>query len=127
MDFDPSLENNEGRRYFAKVYQPNVAEEVPIIEDLDLTKIDPNTYPRQNLYDHIIQERGFRNLMGQGQGITCLRTGFDPAQQRELQERIAREGRLKEHKMMIKELHGSALFSNFMERFKQEGSGSQGP
>jgi len=44
-----------------------------------------------------------------------------------LQERIAREGRLKEHKMMIKELHGSALFSNFMERFKQEGSGSQGP
>jgi hypothetical protein len=34
MDFDPSLENTEGRRYFAGVYVPNRHEEVFTFDDL---------------------------------------------------------------------------------------------
>lgn len=83
MDFDPSYENTEGKRYFTGVYVPNRTEEMfsfdnnKPIED----QVDPETYPSQNLYDYIIN-RGFSMSMGKGSGVTCLRTGYDPAKQR---------------------------------------------
>ena len=79
MDFEPSFENAEGQRYFAKVYVQNKAEIVHPIEDLDVKKIDPSKYPTKNLFEHIINERGFANLMSKGKGaVTTLRTGYDP-------------------------------------------------
>ena len=37
MDFDPSLENTEGKRYFNDVYQPNKPEMVySFLEDREL-------------------------------------------------------------------------------------------
>jgi hypothetical protein len=80
LDFDPSYENSEGRRYFAKVYVPNRAEDVFTFEDLE--KLNPEDYPAQNLYDYII-DRGFQNFMGKGTAITSLRTGYDPGKLRE--------------------------------------------
>jgi hypothetical protein len=77
LDFNPSFENTEGRRYFADVYVPNRDEDVCPIENLDIDNVDPESYPLNNLYEYII-ERGFNNYMEKGSGVTCLRTGFDP-------------------------------------------------
>ena len=66
MDFDPSFENTEGRRYFAGVYVPNLPEEVVITEDFDVDKLDDkDAYLGANLFDYII-ERGFNNVMAKG-------------------------------------------------------------
>ncbi len=37
MEFEPSYENAEGQRYFAKVYEKNKTEIVHKIDDLDVT------------------------------------------------------------------------------------------
>lgn len=86
MDFDPSLDNTEGRRYFAGVYIPNKHEEVFSLEEIDFKNIDPSMLPSNNLYDYII-DRGFGGSMGKGAGITTLRTGYNPAKQRQRFER----------------------------------------
>lgn len=119
MNFDPSYENSEGRRYFARVYVPNQPETVFTFDDLE--NLDPASYPQQNLYDYII-DRGFNNFMGKGTSITSLRTGYDPAKLRARFELMRREFRLLECKQLLKQLQGSALYSSFLEKFKQEGS-----
>jgi hypothetical protein len=62
------------------------------IEDLDVTNIDASKYPTKNLFEHIINERGFANLMSGGKGaVTTLRTGYDPVQQRLKQYYIVKD------------------------------------
>lgn len=79
MEFEPSYENAEGQRYFAKVYEKNKSEIVHKIDDLDVTQLNDETYPTKNLFEYIINERGFANLMSKGKGaVTSLRTGYDP-------------------------------------------------
>lgn len=79
MDFNPSFENAEGQRYFGDVYIQNQPEEVYPVANL--SDINPATYPSKNLYEHII-ERGFDDYIGKGHGVTSLRTGYDPAEQK---------------------------------------------
>jgi hypothetical protein len=123
LDFDPSFENSEGRRYFGRVYVPNKAEEVFTYEDLE--KLNPEEYPMQNLFDYIIN-RGFQNLMGKGTAITSLRTGYDPKKLIEQFELIRREFRRKECKQMLKQLSGFALYTQFLEKFKQDSGDGKG-
>lgn len=122
MDFEPSYENAEGQRYFAKVYEKNRPEMVYKIEDLDVTKLaEENNYPTKNLFEHIINERGFANLMSSGKGaVTTLRTGYDPKQQRLKQYYIIRDARVKEHLQKVREIYGTRLYENFLEAFQKE-------
>jgi iron-sulfur cluster repair protein YtfE (RIC family) len=100
---------------------PNQPEEVYPIDDLDVSKLDPKTYPTKNLFEHLVKERGFANLMSKGAGaVTTLRTGYDPAEQRLKQLMIVKENRMKEHLQKVREIYGTRLFQVFLERFQQE-------
>ena len=59
MEFNPSLENNEGQRYFADVYVPNQPEEVQAK--------DSSSKNRKGFLDFIIKERGFSNIIQKGE------------------------------------------------------------
>jgi predicted RecB family nuclease len=59
MEFNPSLENNEGQRYFADVYIPNQPEEVQ--------PKDSSSRKRKGFLDFIIKERGFSNMIQKGE------------------------------------------------------------
>jgi len=108
MNFNPSLENNEGQRYFQEVYIPNKPEEV---------KPPGSSQKRKGFLDFIIKERGFSNMIEKGEQVTCLRTGYNPTKQRQEQEAMEREIKAKEHLQMVKGVFCSALMHNFLEHF----------
>ena len=82
------------------------------IEELDVANIDPAKYPTKNLFEHIINERGFANLMSKGNkgAVTSLRTGYDPVQQRLKQYYIVRDQRMKLHLQQVREIYGTRLY-----------------
>ena len=77
------------------MYVPNEPEEVMEIPDFDLTNITVENYPSKNLYNYII-DRGFKNVIGKGHGVTCLRTGYNPGKQRKHYLELKKDQRLGE-------------------------------
>ena len=100
LHFNPSFENAEGQRYFSRVYVPNQHEFVPHLVDMDLADLSADDLPDKNLYDFII-ERGFKNMIGKGTGVTCMRTGYNPGKLRRQYLEIKREKRLSDQGIIL--------------------------